>query len=291
LTADLRVVVGNVEPHQFQGFSGGVKSAAIGLAGYETIQHNHSLMTDRRAQLGRYADNPARQDVEEIGKAIGVHLALNAVLNGQKQIVQAVAGEPQTVMEAAMALSRQVSQVAVAAPYDLVIASAGGSPKDINLYQAQKALAHASVVTRDGGSVILAAACPAGVGSERYERWMAGMRSHRQVIERFEEEGFAIGSHKAYQIARDAIRLHVWLLSDLDPDRVRRLLLTPATSLDEAVAQVLPTLPAAGRVGIMPQASATIPRPEWDRSRLDGGSSEGLPSGEPAPDVLQETIT
>jgi nickel-dependent lactate racemase len=260
LAADLRIVVGNVEPHQFQGFSGGVKSAAIGLAGQETIHHNHSLMTEPQAQLGRYADNPARQDVEEIGQAIGVHLALNAVLNGHKQIVHAIAGEPQAVMEAAIPFSRQVSQVPVAAPFDLVIASPGGHPKDINLYQAQKALAHASLVTRDGGAVILAAACRAGTGSERYEHWMAGMSSHRQVIERFEAEGFSIGPHKAYQIARDAIRLRVWLVSDLDPSRVRALLLAPVASLDEAVAQVLPTLPLAARVGIMPQASSTIPK-------------------------------
>jgi nickel-dependent lactate racemase len=259
LAADLRIVVGNVEPHQFQGFSGGVKSAAIGLAGRETIHHNHSLMTDPRAQVGRYADNPARQDVEEIGRAIGVHLAVNAVLNGQKQIVHIIAGEPEAVMEVAIPLSRQINQVPVAAPFDLVIASPGGHPKDLNLYQAQKALAHASLVTRDGGSLILAAACPAGTGSERYERWMAGMSSHRQVIERFEKEGFSIGAHKAYQIARDAVRVRVWLVSSLDPGQVRSFLLEPAAGLDEAVAQVLPTLPSDARVGIMPQASSTIP--------------------------------
>lgn len=259
LAADLRVVVGNVEPHQFQGFSGGVKSAAIGLAGRETIQRNHRLMTDPRAQLGRYTDNPARQDVEEIGRATGVQLALSAVLNGQKQIVHALAGAPQAVMEAAVPLSRQVSQVAVFEPFDLVIASPGGHPKDLNLYQAQKALAHASLVTRTGGTVILVAACPAGTGNERYEHWIAGMSSHEEVIKRFEEEGFSIGPHKAYQIARDAVRLRIWLLSDLDLSQVRALLLEPVVSLDEVLAQILPMLPPGARVGIMPQASSTIP--------------------------------
>ena len=62
--ADLRIVVGNIEPHLFQGFSGGVKSAAIGLAGRDTVNRNHAMMTDHRAQLGRYSDNPTRQDVE-----------------------------------------------------------------------------------------------------------------------------------------------------------------------------------------------------------------------------------
>ena len=163
--ADLRIVVGNIEPHQFQGFSGGVKSAAIGLAGRETVNHNHAMMTDPLAQLGRYDDNPARQDVEEIGRLIGIHVVLNAILNEKKKIMHVVAGEPAAVMEIGIPLSRKVCQVAIAAPFNLVIASPGGHPKDINVYQTQKALAHANLITRDGGMVILAAACPEGSGS------------------------------------------------------------------------------------------------------------------------------
>jgi nickel-dependent lactate racemase len=265
LAADLRIVVGNIEPHQFQGFSGGVKSAAIGLAGRETINHNHALMTEPLARLGRYDDNPARQDMEEIGRAIGVHLALNTILNSQKKIVHVLAGEPRVVMEVGIPLSRSVCQVAIVAPFDLVIASPGGHPKDINLYQSQKALAHASLVTRDGGAVILAAACPEGAGSRGYEAWMAGVRSHDEVFAKFEREGFRVGPHKAFQIARDAARVRTTLVSKMAPELVRRLLLTPAKSIDEALGRALPGLPTNPRVGIMPRASSTIPL-GWNQS-------------------------
>jgi nickel-dependent lactate racemase len=263
LEADLRLVVGNVEPHQFQGFSGGVKSAAIGLAGRETINHNHARMIDPRARLGCYADNPARQDVEEIGALIGVQFALNAVLNGQKQIVHAVAGEPRAVMEAAIPLSRRVSQATVTAPFDLVIASAGGHPKDLNLYQAQKALAHAALVTRDGGTVIVVAACPEGAGSRSYEAWMVGVGSHEEVFAKFEREPFRVGPHKAFLLNRDAARVRTFLVSEMAPDLVRRLLLTPAASVDAALKLALPDLPGQARVGIMPWASSTIPHVGW----------------------------
>ena len=259
LQADLRLVVGNIEPHQFQGFSGGVKSAAIGLAGRETINHNHALMADPRARLGHYEDNPARRDVEEIGQAIGVHLALNTILNGQKRIVHALAGEPQAVMEKGISLSRSACQAAVAAPFDLVIASPGGHPKDIDLYQSQKALAHASLVTRDGGAVILAAACPEGAGSRGFEAWMAGVHSYKDVFAKFEREGFQIGPHKALQIARDAARVQAILVSKMAPELVRRLLLSPATNIDEALGLALPRLPVKARVAIMPRALSTIP--------------------------------
>jgi nickel-dependent lactate racemase len=259
LAADLRIVVGNIEPHQFQGFSGGVKGAAIGLAGRETINRNHTLMTDPRARLGRYKDNPTRQDVEEIGQAIGVHLALNTIVDGQKQIVHALAGEPRAVMETGIPLSRSVCQVAVPVPFELAIASPGGHPKDIDIYQSQKALAHAGMVTRSGGTVILVAACPEGAGSRGYEAWMAGVSSYDEVFAKFEREGFRIGPHKALQIARDASRVRAILVSEMAPELVRRLLLTPAKSINEALGLALPGLPANARVGVLPRASSTIP--------------------------------
>jgi nickel-dependent lactate racemase len=197
--------------------------------------------------------------VEEIGRAIGVHLALTAILNGHRKLVHALAGEPQGVMQAGIPLSRAVCQVEVAAPFDLVIASPGGRPKDINLYQSQKALAHASLVARDGGAVILAAACPEGTGSRTYEAWMSGMRSYDEVLAEFEREGFQIGPHKAFQIARDAARVRAILVSEMAPELVQHLLLTPAKTIDEALELALPELPAHARVAIMPKASSTIP--------------------------------
>lgn len=257
--ADLRLVVGNLEPHQFMGFSGGVKTAVIGLGGRDTINKNHALMLDPRSDLARYDDNPARQDVEEAGHMIGIHFALNVVINESKQIVRVLAGEPQAVMREGIPLVLQIYQVRVAAPFDLLIASPGGHPKDINLYQAQKALGHAARVTRKGGTVILAAACPEGTGSRSYEDWVTGMASHQAVLERFQREGFRIGPHKAFQIARDAAPRHVLMVTQMPPDLVQKLLLTPCTSLEAALATAFQGLATTARIGIMPWANATIP--------------------------------
>lgn len=261
LQADLRIVVGNIEPHQFMGFSGGVKSVAVGLAGNQTINHNHALMSHPDSQLGHYDHNPARQDVEAIGKMIRVDFALNCLLNGKKQIVDVFAGDPVAVMQAAIPNVRATFQVAVDAPYDVVISSPGGHPKDINLYQAQKALAHAALITKEGGTVILVAACPEGTGSQKYEQWMLapGMDSYQAVFERFEREGFKVGAHKAYQIARDAAKVRTLFVSDMDAALVRKLLLHPVASLDAALTLALQGLPAEARLAIMPAANATIP--------------------------------
>ncbi|MCJ7432892.1 MAG: nickel-dependent lactate racemase [Anaerolineales bacterium] len=257
--SDFKIVVGNLEPHQFVGFSGGVKSAAVGLAGLTTINHNPALMTHPDSQLGEYESNPARQDVEEIGQKIGIHLALNAILNQNKQIVHALAGDPRAVMRAGIPLSRQVCQVGVPARYGLMISSPGGHPKDINIYQAQKGLAHAALVTRLGGTIILAAACPEGTGSPHYQDWMSGKASYQEVIERFNAEGFRIGPHKAYQIARDASKVRFLFCSEMDESFARALLLNPVKDLQTAIDLALADLQPGERIGVLTHASSTIP--------------------------------
>jgi len=257
--SDLKIVVGNIEPHQFAGFSGGVKSAAIGLSALETINRNHSLMTHPDSLLGTYETNPARLDIEEIGQKIGVHLALNVILNQDKQIVHALAGDPCKVVQKGVALSRQVCQVAVAHKYSLVISSPGGHPKDINVYQAQKGLAHAALITRQGGTVLLTAACPEGSGSLHYEEWMHGKQSYAEVLQAFASEGFRIGPHKAYQIARDASRVQLIFYSEMDEKHSDTLLLNPVRDLQTALEMAVANLPSGERIGILPHASSTIP--------------------------------
>lgn len=257
--AGLRLVVGNIEPHQFAGFSGGVKTAAIGLAGPLTINHNHAMMMDPEARLGDYETNPVRQDIEQMGELIGVHFALNAVLNHKKQIVHVVAGEPRAVMAAGVPLARQVCQVQVPGLYDLILTSPGGYPKDINLYQAQKALGHAALVARPGGMVILVAACPEGTGSEHYESWVKQRHSLQEVFTDFKKEGFRIGPHKAYQIARDATKVRLLFCTEMPDDMVRQLLLTPVNSLQAGLDIALKDLKPGARVGIIPNANSTIP--------------------------------
>ena len=261
MAADYRIVIGNIEPHQFQGFSGGVKSAAIGLAGAETINHNHAMMRHEYARLGEFEKNPARQDVEEIGRLVGIDFAVNALLNSEKRIVRVFAGDPAAVMRAGIPQARALYEVTVDAPFDLMIAAPGGHPKDINIYQAQKGMAHAAAVTKSGGALILCAACPEGSGSPDYEHWMMNppMRSHEAVIKRFEREGFRVGRHKAFQISRDAARAHTMLVSDLEDDFARALLLRPQPDLQTAINRALELLPRDARIGVMPAANATMP--------------------------------
>ncbi len=258
--ADLKIVVGTIEPHQFVGFSGGVKSAAIGLAGLATINANHTLMMDPDSRIGIYSENPARQDIEEIGQLFGVDLAVNAILDRRRNIVQVLAGEPSAVMERGVPVARRLCQVAVSHDYPLVVASPGGHPKDINVYQSQKAVASAARIVRPGGTIILTAACPDGAGSRRYERWVSGKRSRQGVIDSFRTEGFHLGPHKAFQLARDTEQARLIVCSEMSDEQANQLLLDPAADLQTAMDIALNELGPGSRIAILPHAASTMPR-------------------------------
>jgi lactate racemase len=263
---DLKISVGNIEPHHFMGFSGGVKTAVIGLASRQTINKNHTMLTHPQSKSGIFLINPMRQDVEEMGRKAGVQLSLGTILDEHKNMLEVFFGEPTTVMQAAIPLVREIFGLHVPEPYDMVIASPGGAPKDINLYQAQKALTQAARITRDGGWVILLAACPEGSGSQSYESYVTEAKSHQSIVDQFQDGFFEIGPHKAYLIARAAQRVNIILVSDINPADVKRWKLTPSQPglLEPLIEWVISNLPQDARIAILPAASRTMTEVDSD---------------------------
>jgi nickel-dependent lactate racemase len=162
-------------------------------------------------------------------------------------------------MEAGAPLARKFRQVAVGQEYGLVVTSPGGHPKDINVYQSQKAVASAARIIRSGGTIVLAAACSEGAGSRHYEQWVSGKRSRAEVVDAYHTEGFRIGPHKAYQLARDTEQARLLVCSDMSHELARRLLLDPAEDFQTAVSSALEGLAQGERIAVLPHAASTIP--------------------------------
>jgi lactate racemase len=257
--SDIKIVTGNIEPHHFMGYSGGVKTAAIGLAGRDTITQNHAMITDPKAVMGEYEANPMRNDVEEIGAMIGVDFALNTILNYKKQIVISLFGLPVQVMQNGIQHINKMAAYRSNKLFDVAIASAGGYPKDINLYQAQKALTHASRLVKEGGHIILVAACPEGSGSQTFEECINKAVSVNDIFSDFQNNGFRVGPHKALQIALIAAKKHISLVSELPPDQVKRFFMTPSGSIEEALMSVLDTFRGSAEIAILPHATNILP--------------------------------
>jgi len=216
-------------------------------------------LTHPDSQIGKYKSNPVRQDIEEMGQKISINLALNVILNQKEELVHALAGDPVAVMDTGVPISQKVYQVAVPQPYELVISSPGGHPKDINVCQSQKALSSAVKITSPGGTVIIAAACHEGSDSPHYEEWVTGKESYNEVMQQFQAEGFRIGPHKAYQFARDTAQVRLMFCSEMEDELAQMLLLNPIMNLQIAVNMALADIQPGERVGVLPFAASTIP--------------------------------
>jgi len=263
MNSDIKILVGNIESHHFMGFSGGVKTAAIGLTGRVTITANHSMLSHPNTTMGLFSSNPMRMDVEEIGKMIDIDFVLNIVINDNKEIIAAYSGDPQEVMAKGVDFIRNNIQMDLhdsAGTFDLVIASPGGYPKDINFYQAQKAITHACLFSKPGGVVILVAECRDGMGSRKFEQFLSSMGSFSEVIETFTSMPFEIGPHKAFQLAKQAITHKIILVSEIPEDHVKKIKLLPAKSLSHALELAGVFLPTNPKAAVLPYATHTMPK-------------------------------
>lgn len=258
LEADARIITGLIEPHQFAGMTGGIKSVAIGLAGIATIEANHSMLNHPSAKMADFVENTVRLDIEEIGNLAGCDFALNIIVNEKGEIARAFAGSANDVFLAGAENSRKLAVVEIPSEVDVTIASPGGYPKDINLYQTQKALAHAMRITRAGGMVILVAECSEGSGSDQYQSWMESAASLEEVVDRFEREGFTLGAHKAYLWARDLTRAEVFLVSSLDALFVKRMHFIPAESPTHQLEVAKHRFGPTAKLAVMPKAMSTV---------------------------------
>jgi nickel-dependent lactate racemase len=270
--AEFKMVMGQVDPHQFVGFTGGSKGVVIGCAAAETIEKNHSLMAQPNACVGRLKGNPVREDLTEAGEMVGIDLAVNFVLDADKQVVHLAAGKPSAVLESCADVCARVYGVAIEEKFDIVVASFGGHPKDICLYQAQKGLNLASQALKPGGHILLLAASPQGVGDDIYFDYVSQFTSPEEVIHDFKSSGFRMGAHKAYLFGRTLVNYNVAVFSDLEPGILRKCHLRaadPATIIEEWVS----AFEGTPRVAIIPDANTTYFYKSAERSKLKAEST------------------
>jgi len=253
MDADIKILTGDVEFHQFCGYGGGAKSVHPGVADSESIRLVHSRMESKGTGAGRIEGNPVRAEIDEVGRMAGVDFIVNVVLNPAKEVVKVVSGDVIEAFLAATKVCDEIYCVAVPNRADVVIASAGGFPKDIDLYQAQKAIQSAKRITKKKGKIILLAECREGHGSPLAYRWANEAKSVDDIISRLEKK-FVMGGHKAYQLARAAEWADVYVFSKLAPEMVRRFFMHPLARIDD----IYNLIGQNDKVAILPQASLTL---------------------------------
>lgn len=262
--ADVKIVIASIEAHQFVGVSGGAKTAVIGLGGRQTITHNHAMCVLRNAQLGKITDNPVRNDIEQIGAKLKIDMQINVVLNLQQSIsdIHIFDAHNRNHVTTFSETARQLTvhrALPYSKQYDCVITAAGGFPRDGNLYQLQKALAHVVTIAKKNAPIILCGACADGIGSQQFADHFMAADSISDVLIRFQSVPFTIGPHKSYLFARDMEQHPVALCSTLPREQVEKMHFSAISigeqALERHIAQL--RLDAHADIAIVPFANNT----------------------------------
>lgn len=257
--ADRRICLGNVEYHYFAGYSGGAKAIMPGCSTRAAIQSNHSMMVRAEAAAGNLKTNPVRRDIEEAAALCGIDYILNVVLGEHKEILRAAAGDVTLAHRELCAFLDKIYLNELPQAADIVLVSQGGAPKDLNLYQTQKALDNARHAVRQGGIIILIGSCREGLGERVFEQWMTTSPSPEAMIERIGRD-FQLGGHKAAAIAITLQKAKIFLVSELEDDFARSIFLTPQPSAQAALEQAFRELGGDASVLAMPFGGSTLPR-------------------------------
>ena len=261
--ADLRLAVGSVLPHPYAGFGGGGKIVLPGLAGIETLEMNHrpAVTGLSGAGLGIVEGNRARAEMEEIALKTGLLAVLNIVPGARREPLGYFFGHPVAAHRAAVEFARRVYTVSIRPGADAVLLNA--YPKDGEILQVGNAFnAYRSCQpppAREGGTVIVTAACPFGRGHHSLHG--PGMRLYRDPVERGYLAGRTLLVY-APSVSTADVRKSFWHGYE------------HLKSWDDVCDRLSSRHPGGGRMLVFPTAPLALPAP--DHSAADGAERDGV---------------
>lgn len=229
------VLVGGVSFHYFAGFTGGRKLVCPGLASTRTITATHKLAFDcnvrsRRegVDTGLLDGNAVHEAFVEAVSKVRPAFSINTFVNSNGEATDLYCGDWIVSHRAACDDFIRENMVEITEKRDLVIVSCGGSPHDINLIQAHKALEAASHACNDGGTIVLLAECGDGLGRDDFLNWFEAKESGA-LAERLCEK-YQVNGQTAWNLLRKAERFEIRVVTSLDSDSLNKMRMKAETS-------------------------------------------------------------
>lgn len=267
VNADKVILTGGIVHHLMAGFGGGRKSIMPGVSSYRTIQANHSLCLDpvvgqgvsTECIAGKIEGNPMHKDMVEMAALLKPAFLLNAVFTPNGEFARFVAGHWYEAWLAGCATAQEIFGVEIKGKADLVVASAGGFPKDINLYQGSKTVSNAYMAAKDTGVVILIMECRDMMEPPDFSAWFNYESLYDREIalrKAFTVPGFV--ALKSGTIVKDIP--HIMISLPENKSFIEKAGMIAAKDLDEAIAIAEEKLGSKDyTITIMPHAANTVP--------------------------------
>jgi len=223
LEHDLLITFGAILHHYFAGFGGGRKLLFPGVAGYHSILQNHQRFLDfeqmkikEGCQSGNLDTNPLALDLEEINTFLPKRMEIHAILNSQKKVCEIYFGNTYDDFRNVCERYDQFFRYSEDLEYDLVVASAGGYPKDINFIQGHKSLHNAASFVKDNGKLIIFAECQEGIGNQAFMD-IYKLGGWNQIFEKM-KQCYANNAGTAVAMLDKAQRIEIHFVTSLDKE-------------------------------------------------------------------------
>ena len=260
--ADLLISEGFIEPHFFAGFSGGRKSVLPGIAAKETVYWNHNaeFIASPYARTGILEGNPIHRDMIYAARTAKLAFICNVVINAKHEVVGAFAGDCEQAHVAGTEFLKELC-LCPKAPADIVITSNNGYPLDQNIYQAVKGMTTGEATCREGGVIIMVAACNDGHGGESFMQTMTQDLSPAQILEQIQttsKPNTVPDQWESQILARILSKYQVVLVSECDPALVKAMKMHPAADLSQALTLADKLLDRSGTITAIPEGISTI---------------------------------
>jgi lactate racemase len=228
LDAERVITFGAISHHYFAGYGGGRKLIFPGLGQRAAIYRNHGLYLDPQRQIlaagcrpGRLVGNPLAEDLAEIEGHRPADLAIHGILDSHGTVCRLMVGSGIDHFRQACTCHGKNCETNTGNGYDMVVASCGGYPKDINFIQAHKAVHNAAAFVKDEGALVVFAQCCDGIGSTTFLPWfdMGGWNAaFAQLSQAYQGNGGT-----ALAMMAKTRRINIYLVTDLPPEACRTI--------------------------------------------------------------------
>lgn len=261
------ILIGATVHHLMSGYGGGRKSILPGISGKKTILHNHMMCLDPQKPcsseligMSKLDTNPVNLDMSEAAQMVGPVFGINIVMNKDGKQCRLVCGQWKKAWEESCRLVQKIAGVPIREKGDVVIASCGGYPKDINLYQGVKTLLNMGEAVKPGGTMIFVAQCRDGGGAPDFFDWSKSLKTNS--LDRDLRAGFTIAGYIFYAGCEVIRKGRVLMLTELPPETLKDMNIEGYTDMHALLEQV----DFSGKdVIVMAHGGSTVPYMEEEK--------------------------
>jgi len=267
LSADYKIGLGNIAPHNMLGWGGGAKILQPGVSGELTTTGTHLVGVNRlMLEIVGNENCEMRLEVEEIAGRIGLDFIANTVLNPDKMILGLFCGHYVKAHREGVKFAKEILCPVIPELADIVIVSA--YPSNIDYWQALKPLAFSMFGVKKGGSIIFL--------FDALEGLCNNSPAHKAILEKYmktdketvmrdlrenkiEDKVGAINPLYHFQIL-DHTRNIICVTNSLTDEECDLLSFTKAEDIQQALDMAFNLEGSDAKVGIIPVGAETLVR-------------------------------